>query len=165
MADAGYWSGDNAGLECDAQILIAPMPATSDITHPDDPRLHQRQTMIERLDRAEISIAEAAAELGVSKTWARKLLANHGHGGQDPVRFRAHMLERHHRPNDAAAFAKRGITVEPVFGNLKANLGYRRFTRRGFTAVASEWRLICTAHNLLKLHRHQPATGSIHQTR
>ncbi|MCA1735488.1 MAG: transposase, partial [Actinobacteria bacterium] len=62
-------------------------------------------------------------------------------------------------PDGAAAFAKRGITVEPVFGNLKANLGYRRFSRRGFSAVASEWRLISTAHNLLKLHRHQPAMG------
>jgi transposase len=159
VADAGYWSGDNAGLECGAKILIAPMPATSDITHPDDPRLHQRQAMIERLDRAEISIAEAAAELGVSKTWARKLLANHRRGGDDPVQLRVRMLERLHSPDGAAAFAKRGITVEPVFGNLKANLGYRRFSRRGFTAVASEWRLICTAHNLLKLHRHQPATS------
>jgi transposase len=159
LADAGYWSGDNAGMECDAQILIAPMPATSDITDPDDPRLAERQAIIEQLDRAEISITEAAAQIGVSKTWARKLLANHRHGGQDPVQLRARMLERLHSPDGAAAFAKRGITVEPVFGNLKANLGYRRFSRRGFTAVASEWRLICTAHNLLKLHRQQPATG------
>jgi hypothetical protein len=134
------------------------MPATSD-NDPDHPRLEERQAVIEQLDRAEISVAEAAAKLGVSKTWARKLLANHRHGGQDPVQIRARMLERLHRPDGAAAFAKRGITVEPVFGNLKANLGYRRFSRRGFTAVAGEWRLICTAHNLLKLHRHQPAIG------
>ena len=53
----------------------------------------------------------------------------------------------------AAAYAKRKITVEPVFGNLKANLRFRRFSRRGLGAVHSEWRFICTIHNLLKLHR------------
>jgi len=158
VADAGYWSPDNAGLECGAEILIAPMPATSGITNPDDPRLAQHQAVIERLDRSEISIAEAATEMGVSKTWTRQLLANHRRGGEDPVQLRARMLQRLESPDAAAAFAKRGTTVEPVFGNLKQNLGYRRFSRRGFTAVASEWRLICTAHNLLKLHRHQPAT-------
>jgi hypothetical protein len=58
----------------------------------------------------------------------------------------------------AAAYAKRKTTVEPVFGNLKANLRFRRFSRRGLNAVSSEWRLICTVHNLLKLHRHRLAT-------
>jgi len=39
----------------------------------------------------------------------------------------------------AAAYAKRRNTVEPVFGNLKANLGFRRFSRRGFDATRCEW--------------------------
>jgi len=39
----------------------------------------------------------------------------------------------------------------PRFGNIKANLGYRRFTRRSFPAVNSEWRLICAAHNTIDL--------------
>ncbi len=37
-------------------------------------------------------------------------------------------------PEGAAAFAKRGTTVEPVFGNLKANLGYRRSFIKGASA-------------------------------
>ena len=41
--------------------------------------------------------------------------------------------------------------VEPVFGQIKQARGFRQFLRRGLTAVQSEWSLICTVHNLLKL--------------
>jgi hypothetical protein len=57
------------------------------------------------------------------------------------------------------AYAKRKTTVEPVFGHLKANLGYRRLFRGSLDAVESEWRLICTVHNLTKIHRHRLATS------
>ncbi len=44
-------------------------------------------------------------------------------------------------------------TVEPVFGQIKGARGFRQFLRRGNPAVAAEWSLLCTAHNLLKLHK------------
>ena len=47
----------------------------------------------------------------------------------------------------------RGITVEPVLGQVKEGQGCRRFMRRGLHAVQSEWSLIGTTHNLLKLWR------------
>jgi transposase len=49
----------------------------------------------------------------------------------------------------------RRTTVEPTFGQLKDVQGARRFMRRGLGACASEWKLICGAHNVLKLWRHQ----------
>jgi transposase len=54
----------------------------------------------------------------------------------------------------AAAYALRSQTVEPVFGIIKSALGFRRFSRRGLAAGESEWNLVCTVHNLLKLFRH-----------
>lgn len=42
-------------------------------------------------------------------------------------------------------------TVEPVIGQIKEARGFRRFLTRGLEAVAGEWSLIATAHNLLKL--------------
>jgi transposase len=42
-------------------------------------------------------------------------------------------------------------TVEPVIGNLKANLGFRRFSLRGLAAVRGEFALMCIAHNLNRL--------------
>jgi transposase len=53
-----------------------------------------------------------------------------------------------------ACYAKRKQTVEPVFGQLKEQQGARRFTRRGLAACDAEWKLLCGAHNLLKLWRH-----------
>ena len=134
------------------------MPATSGITDPDDPRRKQREAVIERVEAGKLSITQAAEEMGVSHTWARKLVNDHGRGVADPAQLRIEMQERLASDTGAAAYAKRKTTVEPVFGNLKANLGFRRFSRRGLDAVRSEWRLICTIHNLLKLHRHQHTT-------
>jgi transposase len=59
--------------------------------------------------------------------------------------------------SDAGAqlYLKRQGTVEPVFAQIKSNRGFRRFSRRGRSAVRSEWRLMATTHNLLKLHQHQ----------
>lgn len=54
----------------------------------------------------------------------------------------------------AATYAKRSTTVEPVFGQMKENRGYRRFMRRGLTAANSEWSLICWTGNLIKLFVH-----------
>src|SRR5215203_904364 len=43
--------------------------------------------------------------------------------------------------------------VEPVFGQIKQARGFRQFLLRGIDAVAAEWAMICTAHNLTKLAR------------
>lgn len=155
MADAGYWSADNAAYETRAAVLIGPVRATQGITDPTDPRISGRKAVLERLEREELTLSQAAEEMGVSRTWARKLLAAHRRQAPEPAQARAHMEERLRTEAGAGAYSKRKTTVEPVFGNLKANLGFRRFSRRGLEAVRSEWHLICAAHNLLKLHRHK----------
>jgi Transposase DDE domain len=54
-------------------------------------------------------------------------------------------------------YAKRKGIIEPIFGQLKQVLGFRQFSLRGLAAMRSEWRLMCTVHNLLKLWRHSQA--------
>ena len=158
VADTGYWSIDNATLDIDAEVLITPMPITGGITDPNDPRIARRRGVIKRLDHDEITATQAAAEMGVSTTTVRKWLRNHRSGRPDPLEVRQAMVERLSTEHGAAAYAKRKTTVETVFGNVKANLGFRRFSRRGLDATAGEWRLVCTVHNLLKIHRHRLAT-------
>ena len=41
--------------------------------------------------------------------------------------------------------------VEPVFGQIKAAMGFTRFLLRGLNSVRHEWALVATAHNLRKL--------------
>lgn len=46
---------------------------------------------------------------------------------------------------------KRGIDVEPVFGQIKNNMKFRRFMLRGSEKVNVEWGLLSIAHNMKKL--------------
>lgn len=48
---------------------------------------------------------------------------------------------------------RRATDVETVFGDVKRNWGFRRFTLRGLGKVAHEWRLLMMGHNMRKLAR------------
>jgi transposase len=47
--------------------------------------------------------------------------------------------------------ARRSVEVETVFGRIKQDWAFRRFTLRGMEKVKTEWGLLCIAHNLAKL--------------
>jgi transposase len=70
-------------------------------------------------------------DLSPKQRMARKLLTIRGH----------------------ATYARRQVLPEPVFGQIKHARGFRQFLRRGLQRVGQEWSMICTVHNLLKLHR------------
>lgn len=70
--------------------------------------------------------------------------------GRWPARGR--MREKLGTAAGRLAYAKRKQTVEPVFGHIKACRGFRQFLLRGLAAVRGEWALLCTVHNLLRLH-------------
>jgi transposase len=54
----------------------------------------------------------------------------------------------------ADLYKRRAELIEPIFGNTKHNRGFVRFHRRGRAAARTEWRLMATTHNLLRLHQH-----------
>jgi transposase len=65
-----------------------------------------------------------------------------------------------------AIYKRRQTLVEPVFGNIKFNLGFNRFCLRGLEKVRIEFLLMCIAHNLKKMasqwrRLRVAATGSI----
>jgi transposase/molybdopterin-binding protein len=55
-----------------------------------------------------------------------------------------------------ALYRMRKAIVEPVFGQIKAVRGLRRFALRGLARVQAEFSLIALTHNLLKLFRRSP---------
>jgi transposase len=56
-------------------------------------------------------------------------------------------------PTGKVTYRQRACTVEPVFGIIKAVLGFRQFLLRGMRKVSGEWNLVCLAYNLKRLHR------------
>lgn len=55
-------------------------------------------------------------------------------------------------PEGKAIYRQRACTVEPVFGIIKAGLGFRQFLLRGLSKVTGEWNLVCLAYNFKRLH-------------
>lgn len=56
-------------------------------------------------------------------------------------------IGRHH-------YSRRMGTVEPVFGNIRNNIGLDRFSLRGKQKVDAQWKLFCMVHNLGKIFRY-----------
>jgi transposase len=59
-----------------------------------------------------------------------------------------------------AIYARRKCIPEPVFGQIKEAMGFRRFSLRGLIKVSREWSFVCLCHNLLKLFR-SPARAAL----
>ena len=62
------------------------------------------------------------------------------------------MRHRMRTSEGKAVHARRKATVETVFGVIKETLGFRQFSMRGHAAAGFEWRLVCTAWNLKRMH-------------
>ncbi|MFU1795415.1 transposase [Paenibacillus azoreducens] len=58
----------------------------------------------------------------------------------------------------SAIYARRKVEVESVFGHIKGNRSFRRFSLRGMEKVHTEFGIVALAHNLLKVAGIRSAT-------
>jgi transposase len=61
------------------------------------------------------------------------------------------MKEKLATPEGEAAYRRRKVIVEPVFGWIKSVLGFRQFSMRGQQKANAEWHLVCLAMNLRRM--------------
>ena len=71
-----------------------------------------------------------------------------------PVEAMAHRLKT---PEGRTLYALRKQTPEPVFGIIKAALGFRQFSLRGLDKVRGEWSLVTMAWNMKRMFVLNPA--------
>lgn len=71
-----------------------------------------------------------------------------------PVAAMAHRLKT---PQGRTLYALRKQTPEPVFGIIKAVLGFRQFSLRGLEKVRGEWSLVTMAWNMKRMFVLNPA--------
>lgn len=65
--------------------------------------------------------------------------------------FKAQQRERLTTKTTAQIYARRKIDVEPVFGRMKASLGFKRFMVRGLNKVTKETGIVIMALNMAKM--------------
>lgn len=61
------------------------------------------------------------------------------------------MVERFDTDRGRHYYSRRMGTVEPVFANIRENIGLDWFSFRGRTKVDMQWKLFCLVHNIGKL--------------
>ena len=64
---------------------------------------------------------------------------------------RKKMKEKMALPEAQEIYKQRAIDVEPVFGQIKYNRNFMRFSARGLSKVKTQFTLVCIAHNLSKI--------------
>lgn len=171
----GFVQGYNAQITVDAesQVIVAhDVVDDQNDLHQLIPMLKQTAKNMGRMPQATATdagywspeVAERAGRLtdlyaSTNKGWEeRKLLLQ-----QPPTRGRIpkkikprDRMERKLRSKKGRKIYKmRGKSVEPVFGQIKAARGFKRFLLRGFEKVRGEWSLIAITHNILKLWRNR----------
>ncbi len=165
----GYIQGYNAQLAVDDlfQVIVA-----QHVT-PSAPDVHQLEPAITSIEKAlgakpEAVLADAGywSEENIQTMQSKGIEAfiatdrqKHGEEAQAPrgrapknMTTRERMARILRTRRGRKIYSRRKAIVEPVIGQIKQARGFRQFLRRGVARVSEEWALVCTAHNLLKLH-------------
>ena len=88
------------------------------------------------------------------RTPTRQVAFFRGKARSTPETHTDRMKRRLDTSEGRAQYGRRLATVEPVFGNLRANKRLDRFTLRGRAKVEGQWKLYCLVHNIEKLAHH-----------
>lgn len=165
----GFIAGYNGQIAVDAahQIIVAQRLATN----PADyaaliPLVDQARSNLGRKPREVSGDSGFATEANLAAMAERRVRAYLSpgrirHGETDPTAGRVlkrkplmqAMADTIRRAGRRSRYRLRKQVVEPVFGQIKQARGFRQLLLRGLEKVRAEWAMVCTAHNILKLHR------------
>jgi len=70
---------------------------------------------------------------------------------EHPITPQQKMRAKVASPEGQKIYRRRKCIPEPVFGQIKQAMGFRRFSMRGMDRAKGEWALVCTCHNVRKL--------------
>jgi transposase len=170
-SQGGFIAGYNGQIAVDAghQVITAHRLSTN----PADfsalvPLIDQTRTNLGRNPREVSGDTGFASEANIAAMQDRKINpylcpGRVRHSSTDPTTGRVlkrtplmqAMADKIRRAGRRSRYRLRKQVVEPVFGQEKSARGFRQFLLRGLEQVRGEWAMVCTVHNLLKLHTAQ----------
>jgi len=174
LADGGYASGGNfARAQAEGREVLAPMPSASKNSGGDPFHASRfehdagrdvvrcpggRELPFRRLrKRRGATVREYRSAAVCAGCPLRPHCTADRHGRSIEIAPWQDALRRHRdkmgRAENAALYRRRPGIIEPVFGWIKAAMGFRRWTVRGLERVRTQWAMLCTALNLRAIYR------------
>ena len=91
------------------------------------------------------------------KTCPHRTQCSEAKFGRTIVRHENHVAQQRRKehlkdPEKRKALARRKAIVESVFGWIKENFGFRRFTAKGLEHAKAQWSMLCLVINLKKIY-------------
>ena len=168
VLDCGYSDGENIKYAEDNDInLYVPSRAQAQKLDGKEQSLNHDNYKYDKINNEIIAegIRFPYHHFYVRKNTGKKILVYQIKGAKlrkqvpEFFRERLRMKDKMELPESRSVYDERKITVEPVYGNLKQNLGFREFMLRGLKKVKIELNLACIAHNLQKIWRLKAANS------
>jgi ABC-2 type transport system ATP-binding protein/transposase len=178
VADAGYFSSSQIGLAADRcyEVLVSENSAETKSKRSAQTNPYDRSRFVYDEER-DCCMCPGSKELQYDRTVIKKANRNEVRryrcrdyrtcpdrwkcsqsktGRIIEISVHRNAVERHGKKrelpeNKRRLKARKGI-IEPVFGWIKQQLGFRRWTLWGIEGVRAQWNLICTTINLKKLY-------------
>lgn len=100
---------------------------------------------------AYVSVQAEAAQLGRTHDFRPAHRRSERPVAEPKAPWRCAMKAKLKSAEGRARYRKRWSTVEPVFGIIKAAMGFRQFRLRGLEKARGEWQLVCLAYNFRRL--------------
>ncbi|HWA27306.1 MAG TPA: IS1182 family transposase [Lacunisphaera sp.] len=173
VADGGYASGAQLAAAAEAgHEVLTPLPSASkDDSHPyhsahfrHDPQRRivvcpqgrelpllrvreHRGHQIEVYRSAKVCKDCPVRSLCTTSRHGRSIDLGPGHAHLEALRA------RWKKPGTAEYYELRAATVEPVFAQVKQQMGFRRWTVRGLEKAGIQWAMLCTTWNLQVIYR------------
>jgi transposase len=178
VADAGYFSSGQIGLAAQRKygILVNEHPAEtrSKKAAESDPYHHSRfeydpdrdccicprsvelpfsRSLIKKANKQEVRRYQCRAYRSCPERWQ---CSRNKRGRFIEISVHWEAVERHRRkrelPESKELLRTRKRVIEPVFGWIKQQLGFRRWLVTGLESVRSQWHMVCATINLKKLY-------------
>ena len=107
----------------------------------------------ELLENAGIAGHIATGRVGHGRNWQQEFEPTEPAEPEAGATARERMALKLRTALGKLIYRGRKCSVEPVFGIIKAVLGFRQFSLRGQGKVSGEWCLVCLGYNLKRLHQ------------
>lgn len=88
----------------------------------------------------------------------RKACSTNKHGRVVEITRNHHLRQKNRERGETGEgkhlLKRRKAIIEPVFGQVKHNEGFRKFSFMGLQKAAAQWLFVCAIHNLRKIFKH-----------